>query len=101
MIHDKWVSSAGSYVTKTPRVRAYTLIHTRWFEVGGLGFEFACSSPVGGMLFGVSGLLLLLLFLFLLCMLPASKDIDIRMLYFISDILTIIYVADSYDYPIS
>ena len=30
------------------------------FDVGGLGFEF-CSSPPGGMLFGVSGLLLLLL----------------------------------------
>ena len=34
----------------------------RAFTVGGLGFEFACPSPVGGMLFGVSGLLLLLLF---------------------------------------
>ena len=33
------------------------------FVVGGLGFEFACLSPAGGMLFGVSGLLL---FLFLL-----------------------------------
>ena len=29
------------------------------FAVGGLGFEFACSSPVEGVLFGVFGLLLL------------------------------------------
>ena len=29
------------------------------FAAGGLGFEFACSSPVGGMLLGVSVLLLL------------------------------------------
>ena len=33
------------------------------FVVGGLGFELWCSSPAGGMLFGVSGLLLLLLLL--------------------------------------
>ena len=37
------------------------------FAVGGLGMSCMCSSLVGGLLFGVSGLLLIFLLLIIMC----------------------------------